>query len=306
MYQQPLNGKSEQAIMNKQSNARIQAHGKVHRYWQLWTLATLLVAGTVQAQLTELGGTSASGAASTALFLGGVTADEGDTHGSSFGFNEVVDVVAEIRVEAEHVNTVGNVYVVVAADGVFFMGLESGAFEVWDQNPANLLPLRSGQTFPQSLTVPIIEDIAFGPAGVSDTTLQLFLAYDTTAAAGELYYSPAPLTFTIAAEQSKPASLTLYQQTIAGPIIQSRCVNCHVPGGAATGSQLIYQVGTGASVQQANYNTLVEYISSGGANTLVGKPSGSQAHGGGVQLSPGSSQLQAWTDFVNQVASEIP
>jgi len=291
--------------MNQQSNDMIDHWRQMRRVWQLFALATLLVTGPLQAQLSELGGTSASGAESSAQFLGGVTADEGDTHGSSFGFNEVVDVVAEIRVESAHVNTVGNVYVVVAAaDGTFFMGLESGAFEVWDQNPATLMPLRSGQTFSQSLSLPIIENIAFGPAGVANTTLQIFLAYDTTAVAGELYYSPSPLAFSIGAEQSDPASLTLYQETIAGPIVQSRCIQCHVAGGAATGSQLIYQIGTSASVQMGNYNTLVEYISSGRANMLLGKPSGSLAHGGGVQLSPGGSQFQAWSDFVNQVTSE--
>ncbi len=292
--------------MNQLLHSRTGFRSWAINLWPMLALGAVFMAGSAQAQLTELGGTSASGAASSALFSGGVTADEGETHGNTFGFNEVVDVVAEIRVEAAHINTVGNVYVVVVVDGVFFMGLESGAFVVWDQQPANLMPLLSGQTFPQSLTVPIIENVAFGPAGVANTTLQLFLAYDTTAAAGELYYSPAPLAFTIQAEQTDPASLTLYQQNIAGPIIQARCTQCHVPGGAATGSQLIYETGTSASAQLANYNTLVAYISSGRANMLIGKPSGSQAHGGGVQLAPGSSQLQAWTDFVTQVTSEIP
>ncbi len=292
--------------MNQQSNSRCKFPGSVCAFWQVMALTTALVAGAAQAQLTELDSISASGAATTARFLGGVTADDGASHGSNFGFSEVVDVVAEVRVEAQHVNTVGNVYVVVVADGVFFMGLESGDFAVWDQDPANLQPIRSGQTFPQSLELPIVENIAFGLAGVSDTTLQVFVAYDTTAAAGELYYSLSPLTFSIAAEQTDPASLVLYQQTVAGPIIQSRCTQCHIPGGAATGSQLIYETGTSASVQLANYNTLVAYIRSGRANMLIGMPSGSQAHGGGIQLSPGSSQFQAWTDFVNQVTSEIP
>lgn len=275
------------------------------RLWSGLMLAAALSIGPVQAQLADLGATSASGAATSAQFLGGVTADEGISYVSSVGFNDVVDVVAEVRVETAHVNTAGNLYVVVVADGVFFMGLESGQFVVWDQNPVSLQPIRSGQTFSQSVSLPIVENIAFGPAGVSNTTLQIFVAYDTQAVPGELYYSPAPLSFSIAAQQTDPASLTLFQQTIAEPIIQSRCIDCHASGRPATGSQLIYLPGNSASAQLSNYNTLVEYVRSGRANRLIAMPSGSMSHGGGVQLPPGSSLLQAWTEFVNQVTSEI-
>ena len=96
-------------------------------------------------QLTELGATTATGATTSAQFRGGVTADNGLSHKSVIAFDEVVDVLAEVRVEESHINTVGNAYVVVvvSSGNSFFMALESGEFTLWDQNPATLKPFRS-------------------------------------------------------------------------------------------------------------------------------------------------------------------
>ena len=258
-----------------------------------------------QAQLSELGATTASGGTTSAQFRGGVTADNGTSHKSTIGFAEIVDVVVEIQVEQSHVNTVGNVYVVVVTGGTFFMGLESGAFVVWDQNPANLQPIRSALTFNSSNTVPVVENIAFGPAGVSDTSLQIFVAYDTTAQAGELYYSPSPLTFAIEAEQAQVESLTIYQQSISGPIIQSLCRVCHNDNGLARASDLRYEPATETGIL-SNYNMLVEYIKAGNSATLLQNPTGGQGHGGGVLFTEGSVNYTNWAAFINQVISENP
>lgn len=259
-----------------------------------------------QAQLTELGGTTASGATTTAQFSGGVTADNGATHKSVIAFDEEVDVVTQIRVEESHINTVGNLYVVVVSGPIFFMGVENQGFVVWDQNPANLQPMRSAVTLSAAVDLPIVENIVFGPAGVSDTTLQIFVAYDTTAAAGELYYSPAPLTFTVEAEQTQTQaqSLTTYQQSISGPIIQGICRTCHVQGGQASlTSNLLYVAATESGIL-TNYNTLVDYIKSGNSAKLLAKPTGGTAHDGGVWFTQGSSNFTNWSTFINQVLGE--
>jgi len=270
--------------------------------------ATFLPFGSALAQLSELGGTTGSGASTSAQFRAGVTADNGVSHKSVIGFDEVVDVVAEVQVESGHVNTTGNLYVVVVSGQTFFMGLESGAFEVWDQNPATLQPKRSATTLGSTVDLPIVENIAFGPAGVSDTSLQIFIAYDTTAAAGELYYSPTPLSFSIEAEQTQTQaqSLTLYQQSISGPIIQNLCRVCHQQGGqAAFFTDLLYEPATTQGILN-NYNTLRSFILAGGGSVLLAKPSGGTSHVGGNLLPQGGNNFTNWSNFIDQVLQENP
>lgn len=269
-------------------------------------LGLLMPFSSAFAQLTELGATTASGASTSAQFSGGATADKGLNYKSVIGFDEVVDVVAQINVEESHINTVGNAYVVVVvtSGNTFFMALESGEFVLWDQNPATLQPFRSAVTFSSVLELPIINNVAFGPLGVAETSIQLFVAYDTTAATGELYYSPVPLTLTIEAEQTQAASLTLYQQSISGPIIQGICRACHTPGGSASlSSDLVYVSATESGIA-SNYNTLVDYIRSGNSATLLAKPSGGTAHEGGVWFTQGSANFTNWSAFIDQVLSE--
>ncbi len=215
-------------------------------------------------------------------------------------------MLTELRVEPEHVNTVGNIYLIIFWENTYFIGLESGEFVVWDFSLETLQPIRAEKTLADVESIPVVENVAFGPAGVSDTTLQIFLAYDSVAAENELYYTAQPLTFSIAAEVTQAQSLTLYSENISGPIIQSQCRVCHFQGGQATATPLLYLSSAQNDFLNSNYNTLVSYITGGGASTLLAKPSGGQAHDGGVLLAPGSSNYQNFSDFIDAVVAENP
>jgi hypothetical protein len=281
-----------------------QQSGAALRWLAIFILFSLPLAG--QAQLPELAAATGSGADTTARFFGGVTADGGLSYGSDFAFDQAIDVLTELRVEPEHVNTVGNIYLIIFWENTYFIGLESGEFVVWDFSLETLQPIRAEKTLADVESIPVVENVAFGPAGVSDTTLQIYLAYDSVAAENELYYTAQPLTFSIAAELSQAQSLTLYSENISGPIIQSQCRVCHFQGGQATATPLLYLSSAQNDFLNSNYNTLVSYITNGGAATLLAKPSGGQAHDGGVLLAPGSSNYQNFSDFIDAVVAENP
>ena len=85
------------------------------------------------AQLPELDlPSTVSGGSTTARFFGGASADDGLTYSSTFEYDQAIDINMEILVESGHVNTVGNIYVLIVWDDVYFMRLESGAYEIWD------------------------------------------------------------------------------------------------------------------------------------------------------------------------------
>ena len=273
-----------------------------------------LFSSVASAQLPELGSPStATGASTTARFFGGATADNSVFFGSSFGGDQPLDIFTEVQVETAHVNTVGNIYLLIQLGADIFMRLESGEYVVWDQTLPNLQATLAGRTLQASEPITILENVAFGPAGLSGASLAIFLAYDTTAASGELYYSGVPLSFSIDAEVTEPpaptdpASLTFFLSNISQPVIQSRCIACHTITGIAFATPLLYVNSSVEGFQQTNYNTMLNYIENvpSGASLILSKPQGLTSHGGGVPLSPGTAQLDDWMTFVSTAVNEV-
>lgn len=279
------------------------------------SLARVLAAGMLllasfgsHAQLPELASPSSTSGPTTARFFGGASADSGVSYKSSFGFSEAIDVSAEIRVETAHRNTVGNLYLIIGMGNQYFVRNQSGAYVPWDLTLPKLLPASPAKTLQANEPLTIVSKVAFGPAGVSDVSLSVFLAYDTTAVPGKLFYSGVPLTFAIGKQVSTPASLTLFTNNVHSQIIQSNCIACHSNFGIAsatssTPSQLQYVGSSTANSLTTNYTTLVNYIKSGGSSALLSKPRGI-GHLGGVQMTANSQTFLNLQAFVNAVLAE--
>jgi len=209
-------------------------------------------------------------------------------------------------VEASHVNSVGNLYILVVVDEQIFMVQESGDYVLWDSVLESLQPVSSNKTLQASEPLTLFDDVAFGTVGVTDTALDVYLAYDTIVEPDQLYYSAAPLSFSIGESNSEAASLSLYKSSISAPIVQDRCIVCHQAGGVASTSALLYVDSSTADYQTINYNTLMNYIENvaNGASLILSKPQG-QAHGGGVQLTEGRADSELWSQFVESALSDI-
>ena len=282
------------------------AGGKLLTYSLLFSCLGLF-SSLAAAQLPELGSPSTgSGIATTAKFFGGATADNSVSFGSSFGADQPLDIFTEVQVESGHVNTVGNIYLLIQLGADIFMRLESGEYAVWDQTLENLQATLPGRTLQASEPITILENVAFGPAGLAGATLSIFLAYDTTAATGELYYSGVPLTVAIEAEVTEAASLTFFRSNISSPIIQSNCIGCHVSGGSAGGTPLVYATSGVEGFQDTNYNTLLDYIKNvpNGSSKILSRPQGI-GHGGGAVLATESAGFADWSQFVSSVQNEV-
>ncbi|MCH8175207.1 MAG: hypothetical protein IIC59_08500, partial [Proteobacteria bacterium] len=77
-------------------------------HWRIAFVAALLqfTAITALAQVPELPlPASASGQATTAQFYAGNTFDDGATFATTFAADQAITILAEIRVEANHVNS---------------------------------------------------------------------------------------------------------------------------------------------------------------------------------------------------------
>jgi len=86
-----------------------------------------LAFGTNKALLPELDSPSSlTGKETTAKFFAGATANNGASYANSFAYEQAIDVLTEIQIETSHVNSVGNLYVLIAWGEEIFMLLESG------------------------------------------------------------------------------------------------------------------------------------------------------------------------------------
>ncbi|MBG09570.1 MAG: hypothetical protein CMD92_00225, partial [Gammaproteobacteria bacterium] len=104
---------------------------------------------------------------------------------------------------------------------------------------------------------------------------------------------------------AEPASLTIYNSLISAPIVQSRCVSCHVSGGASGYTRLVFVRRSADSFMTTNYDEIVDFIRNipNGASLILSKPQGI-AHGGGVRLQSGSAELENLSKFVEALQAE--
>ena len=277
---------------------------------RLLAVITMSLLGTqfASAQLPELTpSATASGNTTTAVFYGGASSDDGQSYELSFPADEPIDVHAQVKVEAGHVNTVGNIYVVIVLGNQYFMRDHTGAYQLWDGTLGGLQAAYFNKTLEAVEDITIVESVPFGPAGVANATLSIFLAYDTVAAPGEFYYSGAPLSFTIEPDNTVAGSYTLFADAISAPIIQTKCIVCHVATGIAADSALVYVSSSQPDYLITNYNKLLDYIDNApnGAELILTKPQGLAIHGGGVQLDSASAEFAAFANFVTTVESEL-
>ena len=280
--------------------------------WQPLLVALLLQFGaiTVSAQLPELPlPSSASGQATTAQFYAGNTADDGASFATKFAADQAITILADIHVEPNHVNSVENIYLVVVLGEEMYIRVETGAFVPWDGNLATLQAAFPGKTLQASEAFTVLADVPFGSVGLAGVSLSIYLAYDSMAAVGELYYSGTPLSLEIATEGDTETSYQLFLDTVSGPITQTRFIICHSDAGIASAdlstSQIQYSPDTELNHQQINYNILVNYIRNitDGSELILSKPQGVD-HVGAVLLPMGSDELQVFEQFVNAVLGE--
>ncbi len=270
-------------------------------------------------ELPELASpSSASGNPTTARFFGGASADNGETFGSSFDFNTPLDISGSIQIEETHINTVGNLYIVVLLGEDYLYRDPEGNYQAWDLELSTLQAASPDKTLSSFELLTIVDDVPLGPAGAAGLTLSIFFAYDTSAVPGELYYSGNPVTVAIGTEPpaepagteppaepagteppAEPASLTIYNALISAPIVQSRCVSCHVSGGASGYTRLVFVRSSVDNYMTHNYNQMVDFVRNtpSGASLILSKPQGI-GHGGGIQLPSGSIELDNLSKFV--------
>ncbi len=99
-------------------------------------------------------------------------------------------------------------------------------------------------------------------------------------------------------------AMVAFQTHISAPIIQAKCVNCHVQGGLSGNTRLVFVPSTNADHLSHNLNAFREFLrrqheeGSDGAARVLTKVTGGDGHGGGVQIEAGSADYQNLATFL--------
>ena len=93
------------------------------------------------------------------------------------------------------------------------------------------------------------------------------------------------------ASQDQPAA-SLFSEYVSGPIVQSKCVNCHVMGGISGHTRIVFLPSSEANSDASNLAVFQNFVSTvqDGADTILAKIQG-VGHGGGIQVPAGSAEF---------------
>ena len=98
----------------------------------------------------------------------------------------------------------------------------------------------------------------------------------------------------------------VFRQHISGPIVQSKCVNCHVEGGVSGNTRLVFVRESSPEHEAHNFQTFEDFTSKvdDGADVILNKIQG-VAHGGGVQVAAGTVDFMHMERFLGLLGEDV-
>ena len=99
----------------------------------------------------------------------------------------------------------------------------------------------------------------------------------------------------------------VFSQLISGPIVQSKCINCHVEGGASGNTRLVFITDANPDHQAINLQVFRDFLEEveDGANYVLNKIQGALGHGGGIQVATGTDDYSNMERFLSLLGEDV-
>ena len=99
----------------------------------------------------------------------------------------------------------------------------------------------------------------------------------------------------------------VFQQLISGPIVQSKCVTCHVEGGASGNTRLVFVSDSDPDHEATNLQVFRDFLDGvdDGANYILNKIQGALGHGGGIQIAAGTDEYDDMGRFLSLLGEDV-
>jgi hypothetical protein len=171
-----------------------------------------------------------------------------------------------------------------------------GNFVSWNGSLKTLVPYLEDVDLESELDVEVFS----GQLGTTGNH-RIFVGFTVGDA---LYFTPTALRFDIEEPVVEASALEqaveFFESTISPSIVQVRCIACHVDGGAADGGAQHIFVRTSDSNHLAfNFDEFRGVHSANDSEYILSKVQGMLSHGGGLQLSSGSTSFNDLSDFLD-------
>ena len=108
------------------------------------------------------------------------------------------------------------------------------------------------------------------------------------------------------AVQEPQTAEAVFRQSIS-PIVQSKCVNCHVEGGASGNTRLVFVDDDNADHEAVNLGVFRDFLDEvdDGADYLLNKIQGALDHGGATQVAAGTEEFAAMRTFLSLLGEDV-
>ena len=99
----------------------------------------------------------------------------------------------------------------------------------------------------------------------------------------------------------------VFQTLITGPIVQTKCINCHVEGGASANTRLVFVDDTDPDHEAINLQVFQDFLAEveDGAGYILNKIQGALGHGGGIQVAAGTEDYVNMERFLTLLGEDV-
>ena len=106
--------------------------------------------------------------------------------------------------------------------------------------------------------------------------------------------------------EAEETAAEVFAERISGPIVQGKCIACHIPGGRAALTRLHFMGASAADHEARNLGVFEEFIAEvdDGATYILNKIQG-VAHGGGVQVAAGTPEFADMERFLGLLGAGV-
>ena len=109
------------------------------------------------------------------------------------------------------------------------------------------------------------------------------------------------------AAQEPQTAEAVFRQLISGPIVQSKCINCHVEGGASGNTRLVFVTDANPDHEAINLQVFEDFLDEveDGASYILNKIQGALGHGGGIQVAAGTDEYASMERFLALLGGDV-
>ena len=109
------------------------------------------------------------------------------------------------------------------------------------------------------------------------------------------------------ATQQPQTAEAVFLQLISGPIVQSKCITCHVEGGASGNTRLVFVPESDPDHEATNLQVFRDFLDEveDGASYVLNKIQGALGHGGGIQVAAGSEDYANMERFLSLLGENV-